>query len=490
MSASISIPGYPDTNRVPGDYFVVQPQGQTGQQQQRALIIACMAASATALPNIPVISAGVADAQAKYGAASVAAQMVADYQNQDSFGELWVLPITLPTGSAATGSIAFTGPATANGNLYLYIAGQLVTVPITSTETATAIGTAVAAAINALVGFPVTASAATGTVTLTAVDTTISGGDIDIRFNYGGTAAGQSTPAGVAFTITAFSGGVASPSLTTALANLGNKTFDFITCEFNDSVSRGSVLALLNDQTGRWSWSEELFGHAFYAYRGTLAALVTEGATVNDQHESILGVYDTPWPMYRCAADVTGACAVSLRANPAQPLQTLPLNMPAPPIKSQFTIGELNSLLYAGISTISVNDFGQVSIGRMITTYQLNAAGAPDASYLDVETMFQLMYVIRDLRSFLQATYARKQLVADGSIIAAGSNATTAQLILASVLGRYQTYCTLAICQNYANFVAGAVAQNAGFGEVKLSLPFDLANQLRVIASLVLFTKS
>jgi phage tail sheath gpL-like len=490
MSASISIPGYPDSNRVPGVYFRAQPQGQVGQQNQRALIIAPMLSTGTATANVPQISAGYADAQAKYGAASVAAQMVQDYQNQDSFGELWVLPIAQPTGSAGTGSIAISGTASASGTLSLYIAGQLVSVAVNSGDAAATIATNVAAAVNALVGFPVTAAAATGTVTFTAVDKTVAGADIDIRLNYGGTAAGQATPPGITATITAFSGGVTNPALTTALGNLGNKTFDWIISAFNDTTSTAAISNVLQDQTGRWSWEQELFGHAFYAFRGNLSALVTEGQSYNDQHATIMGVYDTPWPMYRVVADYAAASAVSLRSDPALPLQTLALNMPAPPVQSRFDISEQNSLLYDGISTISVNDFGQVTIGRLITTYQTNAAGAADISYLDVETLFTLMYLIRDMRAFLQTTYARKKLVADGSIIAAGSNVVTSQLILQSAIARYQTYCTQGLAQNYATFAKTALAQNAGGGEVKLSLPFDLANQLRVIAAIALFTKS
>jgi phage tail sheath gpL-like len=492
MSAttSISIPGYPDSNRVPGDYFVVQPQGGPSQQNQRALIIAPMLAAGTAAPNVPQISAGVADAQTKYGTASIAAQMVADYIDQDSFGELWVLPIAQPTGSAGTGTLALAGTATAAGTLSLYIAAQRVPVAVNSGDTATVIATNVAAAVNALVGFPVTATAATGTLTFTAVDKTIAGADIDIRLNYLGTAAGEATPPGITPTITAFTGGVTNPSLTTALANLGTKTFDWIISAFNDATSIAAISQLLQDQSGRWSWEEELFGHAFYAFRGNLSALVTEGGLYNDQHAAILGVYDTPWPMYRVVTDLTAACAVSLRSDPALPLQTLALNMPAPPVQSRFNISEMNSLLYDGISTFVVNDANQVSIGRLITTYRLNPAGVPDDSYLDVETMFTLMFLLRDMRSFLQTIYARKKLVADGSLIAAGSNAVTSQLILQSAIARYQTYCTQGLAQNYATFAAKALAQNAGGGLVKLSLPFDLANQLRIIASLALFTKS
>jgi phage tail sheath gpL-like len=490
MSASISIAGYPDTNRVPGDYFVIAPNGGIAQQQQRALIIACMIAG-TGVVNIPQISGGVSDAQAKYGINSVAAQMVADFYAQDPDGELWVLPIANPTGAAGTGTITFTGPATASGNLYPYFAGQRVPVAVTLGDTATVIATNMAAALNALLAFPVDAAAAAGVLTLTANDKTIAGADIDIRFNYLGSVAGEVTPAGVGFTIVPITGGVVNPVLTTALGNLGTTTFDAILSQFADATSRAAILAVLQDQSGRWSWTSELFGHAFYASRGSLSVLQTLGQTVNDQHESILGIYDTPWPMYRCVADLGGAALAALVADPSLPLQTLSLNMLAPPVQSRFGISSMNSLLYDGISVISVNSFGQVSIGRIITTYQINAAGAPDTTYLNVERMFQIMWVIRDLRAFLQSNYARKKLVIDGSRISAGSNATTAQLIGVSVIARYQYYCIdLEICQDYASFASGLIAQNAGNGLVKLSLPFNFSNQLIVIASLALVTSS
>jgi phage tail sheath gpL-like len=489
--ASISIAGYPDTNRVPGDYFVIQPNGGTTQQQQRGLIIAIMLATGTATANIPVISNGINDALTKYGAASPAAQMVADYFNQFPDGELWVLPITNPTGSASTGTITIAGTVTAVGAIYPYIGGQRVPVNVTVGETAASIATALAAAINAITTFPVTAAAASGVVTLTALDTSVAGSDIDLRFNYLGAVGGEVTAPGLTLTSAAFSGGITNPVLTTALGNLGTTTFDAIVSEFNDPTSRAAVLSILQDQSGRWSWTSELFGHAFYAVRGTLSTLETLGGTVNDQHESILGLYDVPWPMYRCCADYAGAAMSSLTSDPSLPLQTLELNMPAPANINRFSISAQNSLLYVGISVISVNSFGQVTIGRIITTYQLNAAGAPDTTYLNVERMFQIMWVVRDLRAFLQSNYARKKLVADGSRISAGSNATTAQLIGAAVIARYQYYCSeLEICQDYADFAANMISQNAGNGEVKLSLPFNFANQLICVASLVLVTAS
>ncbi|MFD2046815.1 hypothetical protein [Pantoea stewartii] len=60
---------------------------------------------------------------------------------------------------------------------------------------------------------------------------------------------------------------------------------------------------------------------------------------------------------------------------------------------------ERNNLLYSGISTTTVSDDGTVTLENVITTYQTNSYGDADDSYLEIETMFLLMYVTRYLRS-------------------------------------------------------------------------------------------
>ena len=74
----------------------------------------------------------------------------------------------------------------------------------------------------------------------------------------------------------------------------------------------------------------------------------------------------------------------------------------------------------------------------MRTTYQHNLAGAADDSYLDVETMYGLMYVARDLATYLLSRYARKKLVSDQTPILAGSNCVSAQMIKASTVSEYR----------------------------------------------------
>ena len=73
----------------------------------------------------------------------------------------------------------------------------------------------------------------------------------------------------------------------------------------------------------------------------------------------------------------------------ARPIQTLALTGVLTPLPAQlFTDLERNNLLFDGISTFLRDIDGTVRIERAITSYQTNAAGAVDPSYLDVETMF------------------------------------------------------------------------------------------------------
>lgn len=499
MSGNINFSVYPVSNRVPGVYAEVNNSAaNTGAINQRTLIIGQMTSAGNAAPGIAQILSGQGQAAAAFGANSMLALMAAQYRLSDIFGEVWCLPLEDAAGAtAATGTIAFSGSPTANGSLALYIAGTLVLTALSAGQTAASIASAVLASINATPNLPVTAAVTTNTITLTAVNKGACGNEIDMRLNYRGNGGGEATPPGltVAFTGTSsgsgtlLSGGAGSPLLTPALANLPTQPFDFIANPYSDTASIAALDLFLNDTSGRWSWEQELFGGYFGAYRGTLAASSTFGVGNNGQHGSCMAMYDAPQPAWIWAAEITAQCAVSLRANPAQPMQTVQLNLLAPPLQSQWDISERNTLLYDGLSTFKVNQGGQVLIERMVTMYQLNAAGQPDNSYLDVNTLYELMAVIRAYRTYLASQFPRSILVADGTKITFGSNMITAAVILASVNAYYQTLADQGFVQNPAQFAQQSRAQNAGNGLVKLFLPVQLANQLRVIAMLVEFSK-
>jgi phage tail sheath gpL-like len=498
MSGNIGFQVYPTSNRVPGVFAEVNnTQANSATVNQNSLLIGSMLATGTAVADTPIQVSGT-NYNTLFGAGSILSLMIAQYLKSDNFGTLWALPLADATGStAASATMTIAGIATASGVIALYIAGTLVSTAVSAGDTATVIAGNINAAIVGTPGLPVSSEVAGGVITITALNKGLTGNDIDLRLNYQGNAGGQSTPAGITITFTGtasgsgylLAGGATNPTLSAALANLPAQNFDFIGSAYTDSASLDALDLFLSDETGRWSWTSELFGGYFAAYRGTLGALSTFGVGNNNQHGSIMGIFDVPQPAWVWAAEIAAQCAVSIRANPATPLQNIIMNVMAPPLASQFDISERNTLLYDGLSTFHTSTAGQVIMERMCTTYQTNAEGQPDNSYLDVETMYTLMAGIRDMRTFLTSQYPRSILVANGTAITGGSTMVTAASILASVNARYNTQCAAGYMQDAAGFAKQSQAQNAGSGLVKLLLPFRLANQLRQIAMLIAFTK-
>ncbi|WP_048994827.1 phage tail sheath subtilisin-like domain-containing protein [Burkholderia multivorans] len=492
----ISFPNIPQNLRVPLFYADIDPsRANTGQQTQRALIIGQILPTGTGTAGVAEICQGVTDAKNVGGRGSMLALMAAAYRNRDSFGEVWYLPLADDANAvAAAGSVEFTSASTATGVLSLYIAGQLVSVVVTPTMTTAQLATALVAQIAGLPDLPVTAavdSTTPGKVNITAKNKGLAGNDIDLRLNYRGAANGERTPTGLGVTVTAMSGGLVNPDLTTALANLGDQEFDFIAMPYTDSASLDAMKAFLSTQTGRWSWSKQIYGHAYGAYRGTLGAITTFGVTRNDEHMSIMGFNDSPTPSWILAAILAAAAAVSCRADPAQPMQTVTLDgFLAPPLQSRFELTDRNTLLYDGISTFTVADDGTVAIENLITTYQKNAFGDPDDSYLEVETMNTLMYVLRQLKSVVTSKYPRKKLAADGTRVVPGTNVVTPSMIKADLIAQYRSLEENGYVQGSAVFAQGLIVQqnSTNPNRVDVLYPAILIDQLRIFALLMQFS--
>ncbi len=500
---TIPFKNIPSNLRVPLFYAEIDnSQANSAQANQRALIVGQINSAAlpnaiaagTAVPNVPILSQGVADAATQGGPGSMLHLMTQAYRQNDNFGEIWYLPLADdPAAVAASGSINITAPATANGTLYFYIGGVRIAQPVVTTQTAAQIATALAATINATPNLPVTAAVDGVTISkvdLTAINKGPAGNDIDLRINYLGTRGGEILPTGLTVAITAMVLGATAPSLATAFANLGSQAFDFIAFPYTDTTSLDAVKTLLNDQTGRWSWNVQIYGHMFTAYRGTVATQTTLGTGRNDQHASIMGFNDSPTPNWIWAAAQTGAAAVSLRADPARPLQTVIIQgVLAPPIQSRFQLTDRNTLLYDGISTFTVADDGTVAIENLITTYQKNTFGQPDNSYLEVETMFTLMYVLRAMATVVTSKYARMKLAANGTRFAAGSAIVTPNIIRADLIAQYRQLENNGFVQNGDAFKAAIIVEqnSSNPNRVDVLWPGTLIDQLRIFALLAQF---
>jgi len=482
----------PTALRVPLFYAEVDPsRANTAQAAQRTLIVAQKLTSGAAVANVPVRLQSAADAKTQGGAGSMLAIMAAAYLKNDPQAELWALPLADDgSAAAATGSIALTGPATAAGVLCVYVAGTLVQIPVATAATASTVATALAAAVNALTDLPVTAAAAAGTVTFTARNKGLVGNDIDLRVNYLGSAAGEALPAGLGATVSAMASGATNPSLTSGLAALGDQPFDFIVSPYNDSTSTTALTALLNDTAGRWSYASQTYGGVFGAYAGTYGNQATFGAGLNDPHLCIPGIYDSPSWRAEWAAAFAGAAARSLKADPALPLQTVPiLGVKAPPPASQLTFAQRNALLYDGISTFTCGPDGSVAIEAAITTYQKNGFNQPDDAYLYVETLFTLQAVIRRLRGVVTSKYARAKIAASGARVPPGSAIITTDVIRADLIAEYRATCDDGLTENPDAFAANLVVERDAQNPRRVNVlwPGDLIDGLRTFATLIQF---
>lgn len=490
MPLQINFNTYPASNRTPGVFSEIDnSQANTGGVNQRSLIVAQKTAAGSAAANVPVLSSGAQSAKAQFGAGSQAALAVEHYRRTDGFGELWVLPVDdLGAGTAGTIAVTIAGTATAAGTLTLYVAGVPVQVSVAIGDTATVIAGKVVTAVAGNADLPVTAANAAGVVTLTAKNKGVAASDVlDVRPNFYGAANGEALPAGVTVSVAAATAGTGDPLLDAPLAALGDDEYDFIVYPYTGTAG---MLSIKNFLKSRWAWDSQRYGHAFSAYRATLAQANAFGAANNDEHVTALPVNNSPSPAIKVAAAYAAACAVSLRADPALPLQYIELDFIAPPPGSRFTRSERNTLLYGGNSTFTVNKAGVPVLERAITTYRVNTAGVADNSFLDVETLFTLQDLHRSLIAELGTKFARKKLVQDGKRLPASTNTVTAQTVKFEAIAHYLRKEDAGLVQNSEAFIKGVKAVNQGSGVVALELPWDVANQLRVIVFRDVFRKS
>jgi phage tail sheath gpL-like len=500
---SVPFVNTPSNLRVPLFYAEIDPsRANTSPASQRTLLIGQITGAATWAPNVSVRVPSPAAAITGAGFGSILAGMAAMYMLNDPTADVHALPVADAGGAtAATGTIVITGPATAAGTLALYVAGVLVPVAVTSGDTATTIAANIAAAINASTGqavttmancgLPVTASAAAGTVTLTARNGGLLGNDIDVEINFRGTAGGEVTPAGVGVAITAMAGGATNPTITTALAALAEEAYDFIVCAATDTATLGALQSFLSDQAGRWSPLQQIYGHVFTALRGSAGTLATAGLARNDQHLTIVGFNASPSPCWWWACYFAAIEAASLRNDPAQPVQFLSgVGLLAPKAQNRFPLPVRNTtLLYSGISTWTVDASGTVTVENTITTYVTNAQGSADNSYLELETMFTLVYVIRALKAVVQTKYARVKLAADGTRLTPNSNVVTPSTIKADIIAAYRQLEADGFVQQSDLFAQNLIVEKDATNPNRVNVlwPGILIDQLRVFATLIQF---
>lgn len=489
---SISFSQVPANIRVPLSYIEIDAsnQNQNAPTAQRILVLGQMLSTGAALPNVPVLVTSYQQAVALFGLGSNLANMFYMLFQNSSFVEKWACPASdNGGGTAASATITMAGTATAAGTLSLYLGGTLIPVSVASGDTATVQGASVASAINASPILGVTATSTTGVVTLTFNHKGTIGNYYDIRFNYHGAKGGESFPAGVtAPTIVAMSGGTTDPTLTSVIAGLPEKEFDYWLFPWQGATP---IAAIQTELASRWSPLRMLEGHAFGAAGGTTSALVTLGNSLNSQFLTIQDAGNgSPTPSYLWAAALCGQVAESGSIDPGRPFTTLPLVGILPPaVQNGRSLTDQNSLLYDGIATYTRQQDGTVTISRTITTYQTNALGIADGVYLDTNTMLILSYLRQSLREMITTTFSRMKLAQDGTRIGAGQAIVTPAIIKSAIIAWAVLMNQAGLIQNLSNFNSSLIVQinQNDPTRVDVQLTPTLVTGLYIIAAAISF---
>lgn len=487
----ISFNETPTNVRVP--FVFVEIDNSMAQQgpallPYRALLIGQKISAGTATANALYKVTSAAQVQTLAGRGSMLHRMAIQWFKNNSFTETWIGVLAdNGAGVTASGSITFGGTITAAGTLSLYLGGELVEVAVAAAEANTATATNVAAAINANLDLPVTAAVDGSTaekVNITFRHKATVGNAFDIRVNYQDD---EALPAGMTTTIVAMANGTTAPTLTSLISAMGDTWFQVIAHPYTDSTSLTAIETELAD---RFASDRMIDGVAFTASNASHATLTTLGDGRNSPHSSIVATNQSPTPVYEYAATVAAVAAFYGNGDPARPFQTLPLvGIKAPNQADEFTMQERNLLLYDGISTTKQGAGGLMQIDRLITTYQTNAAGAADTSYLDVTTMLTLLYLRYSFRNRILSRYPRHKLANDGTRYGAGQKVITPKLGKAEAIAWFREMEELGLVENFDGFKTNLIVErdNTDVNRLNFLLPPDLVNQFIVGAAQVQF---
>lgn len=442
-------------------------QGLPAAQYKILLIGQCIGAASVSAPvRVTQKDQGAAIA----GRGSILAAMVAAAIGASSAVELWAMPIAdNAAGVAATATVTLAGTATAAGTLPLMIGGTRVQVGVAVGAAAASVATALAAAVNALPDLPVTAAAVGAVVTLTFRHKGTAGNDLDLRTSYYD---GEAVPAGLTATIVGMASGATNPDLTSLLASLGDQHYQAIAIGVNDAAN---LSAIDDDLTTRWGPERQVEGRAFAGFSGSFSTCSTFGATRNGVHVTLIGGNKVPSPPWSIAAAFTAIAAASLQADPARPMTDLVVpGLLAPRVEHRFTRQERNLLLRDGISTFDVDAAGRIMIERLITTYQVNASGFDDVSYLDITTPATLGYYRYSWRVRMAAKFPRAKLTAD-----------TIAAVRAETIALAREWEEAGLMEDADGFIAGLIVERDATNRTQLNLLLtpDVVNGLLQLAA-------
>lgn len=473
------------TTKVPGWYAEITAKllAGAGTYERPTALVGQMTSAGTATAGIPVRVLSPALARTLFGEGSSLAAQCAAYLANDPAGELWGVPLAdNGGGTAATGSIALTGLATASGTLALIVAGRRVEVAVTSGDSATDVGDAIDTAVAAADNIPVTTANTTGTVAVTARHKGTVGNQIKIYLDPDGV-----LPAGLAVSITQISSGAIDPTAdgTTATAD---QQFDSIGLHLTTTAMLNAWKTAVDARWGPTGGGA--YGHVFGCIVDSVSNLASAGAARNNAHETLLGVTTAYSPAYEIGAAYCGAVTARLRLDPAANVTGVPIEgIRGPLYTDRHTYTEADTLLDSGIATATIAVDGTLAVQRPVTTYKTNSAGDADLAWLDTQTATTATRFTRRMQARAARMMAGAKLADDGTPVGGGRAVVTPSSFKAGLVAEYRQMQSDGLVENLDAFIAGLVVERDGVDRNRMNvyMPPDWVNQFLVTAAVINF---
>lgn len=421
----------------PNTTINITPATQTiSNEPQKVLFVGQMISGTGTAGELVTNIGNSGEEDAIFGARSMIAQMIRQARTINKVTQFDAIGLA-DDGSAvdATGSIAFSGTATATGTLTVSVgskANYSVDVAITSGDTATEIGDTLETAFALLTNAPVTGTNAAGTVTFTAANGGTLGNDYGIKV--------EGSVAGVSTTLTAFSSGATDPSLTGLFDVIEDERYQTVVYQSNLTTS-----TLTTELDARFNVNNDILdGVGLIANTDSLSNLLTAGNAQNSKSLTIFGNKLLDDADHKGGAmlefnDVLTAKFGALRSlrltegsNIAQyvisangaldsfggkSIASLPYfnspitGLPLIAVGKGFSKTEIEQLTTAGVSSIGNNRTRtQVICGEIVTTRKTDAAGNDEDTFKYLNAVDTSSAIREFYYNNLRARFAQSRL--------------------------------------------------------------------------------
>lgn len=484
-----SIPGQGLT--APLFAFEVNSGGQY-DSASRLVMLGHTTTAGTLAAATPSVVSSQNEADALAGPGSMLREMFRIARQNAPVQEVWFVPVTA-SGVADVRTFTIASLPAAGGVGYFAIAGEILQVTIAAGDTVTTVATAVKDAINGYYNqitgamLPVTATSAIGVVTVTARHTGVIGTEVEMIAPTT-IAANVFAGAGV-FTVATTTAGTGVPSLSAALAALGDDPADMVVSPWADTASLDAYQATMSDASGRWAYNRQVYGHVISVATGNTAAMTTLGAGRNDRHVTIIPrPVDAPEPSWLWAAGFANRVITWLsdcttgNVSRNQTGQTVEGLTPPRDRTLVWNYNARNIFNNTGISSWNVVA-GRVVVDKLVTTYRLGVLGQPDSTFRNIQTLFQVSGSLKYMRTVLANEHGQKA-IADSNPGNLAAISTPAD-IKGTIVHAYDDLTNQGVLENVAEFTRKLIVKRnvTNADRCDVFAPIDVVNQLDILAA-------